>query len=242
MSLDNTRTTTETVLQHWMKATPDHLHIHPDDAVALRSNSHAFELDTLVGPWMGPIRTAEVVLLYLNPGVNRAGTGEEVMAAQDSDVRAEMIQNLHGSAPLPSFKSNPKGYKWTTEKLEQFGVSYAAASSKVAFLNLMPYRSDDGSKDAHMRKRLKSSLLMLEWAQDTLFPEARSGKRVVVCMRSARLWGLQNGQRYGEALYAPETNRSGYILHRPTRGPAREEVAKAVRARVFGLSELRSAS
>jgi hypothetical protein len=226
-----TRTTTERLLEHWAKATPDHLHIHPDDSDALRSNNHQFELGALVGPWMGPLRTASVVLLYLNPRIHPANTGEEVKSAQNSETREEMIRTLHGSAPLFSFKTNPKGLEWTTARLGQFVITYEAASSKVAFLNLMPYRSTDGSEDARMIKLLKSSRLMLEWANDTLFPEARAGKRIVVCLRSARLWNLQTGTREGEALYAPRVTRGGF-MHR---GSMRDEIAKAVRQRVFGL-------
>jgi hypothetical protein len=231
MNRIDTRTTIEQLLEHWAKAIPDHLHIHPDDSDALRSKSHQFELGAFVGPWMGPIRTAPVVLLYLNPGINSAGTGEEVKAAQDSEAREEMIHNLHGCAPLPSFKSNPKGLEWTEGRLGQFGITYEAASSKVASLNLMPYRSTNGRDDAHMIERLSSSRLMLEWANDTLFPEARAGERIVVCLRSADLWGLETGLRYGKSLYAPKTTRSGFMHH----GPMRDEIAKAVRARVFGL-------
>jgi hypothetical protein len=142
-----------------------------------------------------------------------------------------MIRTLHGSAPLFSFKTNPKGLEWTTARLGQFVITYEAASSKVAFLNLMPYRSTDGSEDARMIKLLKSSRLMLEWANDTLFPEARAGKRIVVCLRSARLWNLQTGTQGGEALYAPRVTRGGF-MHR---GSMRDEIAKAVRQRVFGL-------
>jgi len=100
-----------------------------------------------------------------------------------------MIRTLLGSAPLPSFKGNPAGLEWTTATLGQFSITYAAAASEVASLNLMPYRSAHGREDAHMIKLLESSRLMLEWANDTLFPEARADERIVVCLRSADLWG-----------------------------------------------------
>jgi hypothetical protein len=225
-------TTTERLLQHWAKATPDHLHIHPDDADALRSNSHGFELRVGVGAWMGPIRSAPVVLLYLNGGLS--DPEQVIRASQDTETREETIRTLHGSAPLFSFKTDPGGRKWTTARLGQFGVTYDSAASKVAFVNLMPYKSRNGSENEHMIQRLKSSCLVRQWANDTLFPEARRGERVVVCMRSATQWGLQTGTtgtKYGESLYAPKTNRSGFMHH----GPMREEITKAVRQRVFGL-------
>jgi hypothetical protein len=69
--------TTEDFLQFWAKAIPN-LQIHPDDAEALRHNRHSLALDTLVGPFMGPVRTAPVVLLTLNGGL--MGNGEEARA------------------------------------------------------------------------------------------------------------------------------------------------------------------
>lgn len=34
----------------------------------------------------------------------------------------------------------------------------------------------------------------------------------MVCLRSARFWGLQEGKRYGKALFAPRVNRGGHML------------------------------
>ena len=72
---------------------------------------------------------------------------------------------------------------------------------------------------------------MLEWANDTLFPEARADERIVVCLRSAGPVGAKKGHAVRQSLYAPETNRKGFMHH----GPVREEIVKAVRPRVFGL-------
>src|SRR5712691_10488432 len=43
---------------------------------------------------------------------------------------------------------------------------------------------------------LPSSRVSLGWAQDVLFPDAEAGKRIVICMRSAAYWGLEQGQKY----------------------------------------------
>jgi hypothetical protein len=154
-----------------------------------------------------------------------------IRASQDTETREETIRTLHGSAPLFSFKTDPGGREWTTARLGQFGITYGSAASKVAFVNLMPYKSRNGSQDTHMIQRLKSSCLVRQWANDTLFPEARRGERIVVCMRSAMQWGLQTGTKEGESLYAPAVTRGGFMHH----GPMREEIAKAVRQRVLGL-------
>jgi hypothetical protein len=72
--------TTDEFLRFWAKAIAS-LQIHPDDAEALKSNRHALTLDTLVGPFMGPVRTAPVVLLTLNPGFSGVEQGEAKMQA-----------------------------------------------------------------------------------------------------------------------------------------------------------------
>src|SRR5262249_34503233 len=173
---DVTMVTTEDFLRFWEKVKPS-LHIHPDDAMALKSHRHALELGALVGPFMGPVRSAPVVLLTLNGGFN----GAEIAEAKVQSARDEMAYNLGGNAPLPTFATNPKGRVWAEARLRQFGLNYQNAGSKVAFINLIPYRSSEGSKDKkRMIPHLASSRIVLAWACDTLFREAESGKRVVV--------------------------------------------------------------
>ena len=217
--------TTEVFLRFWAKAIPS-LQIHPGDAMALKGNRHTLALDTLVGPFMGPVRTAPVILLTLNGGFS----GVERDEAKTPAVRELMARNLRGDAPLPTFATNPAGRKWTESRLAQFGLSYAVASLKVAFVNLIPYRSREGAKDLHMIKRLESARLVRAWAHDTLFREAEAGKRVVVCLRSAGAWGLESDTQRGLSLFTPRFTRAGFMLH----GPMREKVSFAVQ-RTVGL-------
>jgi hypothetical protein len=58
---------------------------------------------------------------------------------------------------------------------------------------------------------------MLDWAQSVLFPQAERGERVVICMRAVNFWGLEAGQRYGKALFAPQTTRGGHMRKRGMR-------------------------
>jgi hypothetical protein len=221
-------TTTEDLLRFWTKAIPS-LQVHPDDAPVLDAYPHSLALDTLVGPWMGPVRTAPVVLLTLNGGIG--ANGVEVAEAQMPAVREFMVQNLGGDAPLPAFKTNPAGREWTERRLAQFGLSYQAAATKVAFVNLIPYRSRAGSDDMRTAKRLESYRLVRSWAHDTLFPQAEAGERVVVCLRSASHWGLVTDTHRGKSLFTPKVNRSGFMHH----GPMREMVGADVRRAVYDL-------
>ena len=216
--------TTEDFLQFWTKAIPN-LHVHPDDAAELERNHHALALDTLVGPFMGPVRTAPVVLLTLNPGFS---TGEAREAAQIPAARESMANNLGGDAPLPAWVGNPSGREWTTRRLRQFGLGYEDAEARIAFINLIPYRSREGAKDMRMADRLESSRMVRAWARDTLFPEAVAGERVVVCLRSAKQWGLVPDTKRGAALFAPKVTRGAFMEH----VPMREEIGVAVRRAV----------
>jgi hypothetical protein len=228
--------TTENFLRFWAKAIPN-VQVHPDDVAALDGNRHDLARDVLVGPFMGPVRAAPVVLLTLNGGLGKEGV--EQREATIPSAREEMARNLLGDAPLPSFATNPGGREWTERLLAQFGLCYESAAPKVAFINLIPYRSMSGSQDMRMAKLLPSSRMVLAWAHDTLFPEGEAGKRVVVCLRSARAWGLDpDTPQRGQSLFTPYFNRRGIMCHVDRNGepsPMREKVGTAVR-RAVGLA------
>ncbi len=92
-------------------------------------------------------------------------------------------------------------------------------------LNIGAYHSKIFA-DAPLLAALPSSRASIDWAQSVLFPEAIAGRRVVICLRSAHFWGLQNGKRYGKALFAPNTTRSGFML----KNEMREQVIRKVRS------------
>jgi hypothetical protein len=215
-------TTTPQLLAYWARCTD--LHVHPDDETALRENTNAFRLDALIGPWMGPIKTAPVVVLTLNGGFN----GAEVEEAKNPVARRWTANNLQGASPLPDFAANPLGRVWTQRILGKFGLSYAHASA-VSFVNLIPYRSYAGANDLRMAERLKSARLVRDWARTTLFPEAETGRRVVVCARSVRAWGLDPSVRQrGQSLFVPRFTRRIDWMYDQGNGPSREQVTAAV--------------
>jgi hypothetical protein len=76
---------------------------------------------------------------------------------------------------------------------------------------------------------LPSSRVSVGWAQDALFPDAEAGRRIVICMRSASYWGLEQGRNYeGTTLFAPEVNRSGYFI----KNDANDRLVELVRKRL----------
>jgi hypothetical protein len=223
--------TTENYINFWSKCTD--LQEHPDDTAVLKAHQHTHQLQTsvLIDPWRGPIRTAPVILLTLNGGL--VGNGEEAVAAQMPAARASMTHNLTGNAPLPNWEGNPAGRGWTERRLNAFGLTYRSAADKVAFVNLISYKSRDGALYKHMASLLPSSRATAAWMRDTIFPEAEAGRRTVVCLVSHRHWTLVPGTKRGKALYAPHTNRRYDLLYDQKSGPTRQEIEQAIRRAVF---------
>ena len=98
------------------------------------------------------------------------------------------------------------------------------ARDKIAPMNIGAYHSKS-FVDHDVLASLPSSRVALDWAQSVLFPEAEAGKRVVVCMRSARYWGLRAGEIYGRSLFAPDTVRGGHMR----KGSMRDNIVRAAR-------------
>jgi hypothetical protein len=130
-------------------------------------------------------------------------------------------------APLPEFATNPGGRIWTEKQLSVIERTYADAD-RIAFVNIMPYRSAEGSKDLRMLNKLASARMVRDWARDTLFPAARDRKRVVVCIRPRGQWGPPLYTHDG-TLFAPECSRGGHMCYYDERTSAlRSAVIEAV--------------
>ncbi len=76
-------------------------------------------------------------------------------------------------------------------RTKSFG-DFKTVKDKIALLNIGAYHSVDVRSFASLLA-LPSSRVSLGWAQDVLFPDAEAGKRIVICMRSAAYWGLEQG-------------------------------------------------
>lgn len=203
---------------------PGDTRVHPADANVLARVRHGFDLRCLPAPWTGALRTAKVVLLFLAPGLDDAGF--DVEHAVTEAGQEFYVQQRSGLAPMPSAAEHQPHWRWWTQKTKQFGITPEQARHSIAVLDMAPYHSKSFN-DYHMLTALPSARRALDWAQGTLFPQAMAGERVVICLRSANLWGLQTGAKHGEALFAPRCARSGFMLH----GEQRENLV----ARVGGM-------
>jgi hypothetical protein len=208
---------TTDIFQFWAQVRPAE-RVHPEDRPVLDrlgKSEHGFDLCCLPGPFRGPLLTAPVVLLYLAPGLRK----EYVEQAKSAEFQAFVARTRGGREDLPIVP-------FLESRTKCFG-DLRDLRSKVAQLNICAYRSKR-FKHRSLLAALPSSRASLDWAQKVLFPEAIEGKRVVVCLRAARYWGLKEGKRYGQGLYAPDVTIAGHMERRGLR----DEVVRAVKMAV----------
>jgi hypothetical protein len=177
--------------------------------------------------FIGPLRNARVVLLYLSPGLD----DDDLKEAESATGRKWMIECRTGNQKLPNQKEHGAAWRWWVSRTPDFG-SEEDIRSNVAILNVGAYHSNQ-SPNTCVLAALPSSRLSLDWAQSELFPQAIAGERVVICLRAARLWGRDigdQGKTFGEALFAPRTTRAGHMLKLPLRKKIIAKAAAAIKS------------
>lgn len=179
--------------------------VHPLDAEVLGRVEHGFDLDCLPFPFLGPLKTAPVVLLYLNPSLG----GDDHEVAGSATSQKWFHRALDGMHPLPDTAQTAAAAKWCQKQVKLLG-DWERMRHHVAILELTPYHcSRFENADPKLLPALASSRAAAAWAQEVLFPDARDGRRVVICVWGARSWGLAAGRQYGEKLFALADIRGG---------------------------------
>lgn len=204
------------IFRFWAQVRPGD-RTHPADRPVLERVKHQFDLRCLPGCFGGKLRTAPLVLLFLSPGWDKF----DLKQAEAPRLRAYYALARGGRQPLPGPDEYPPAYRWLESRTKCFG-DLSELLSEIAVLNIGAYHSRTFS-DVPLLAALPSSRVSLDWAQQVLFPQAIAGKRVVICLRAARFWGLAEGNRYGRSLFAPEVVRAGYMKN----GTLRDEAIRA---------------
>lgn len=167
--------------------------IHPEDRSALpRDLPPLLEAGLRIppAPYLGPLLSARIVLLALNPG--HPAIDDERAASPDGQ---RWWREQRTGRALYDYGG------WFRRKLEWLG-DWNILQPHVAKLNRYAYASK--SSPVSVRRvlaALPSSQLILEWARDELFPKARRGELVVFVTRSHDTWGLECGRDEGSALF-----------------------------------------
>jgi hypothetical protein len=157
-------------------------------------------------PFIGPLRSARVFILMLNPGLCPEDYFAEI---EWKPYREALMANLQAASDF--FCLNPafawhSGFRYWHGKLRQivaglasaWNVPYLTALSRVAqqmaVLQLMPYHSlRFGLSDGILRS-LESVRLMRSYVHEVLVPQAQRGEALIVVTRKSRHWGLPNDE------------------------------------------------
>lgn len=201
--------------------------IHPADREVFRrvgKKGHRLHLKCLPSPINGNLNTAPVIFLFLSPGYN----SKDLADAKSLEGRKRYQKRRQGILPI---RDSGSGVNWFRGIIGKLGFDEAKAFEKIAVLNIGAYHSKKFN-DYPLLAALPSSRVSLDWAQHILFPQAKAGKRVVVCLRSAHFWGLKPGTKEGK-LFVPEVTRRGH-MRRKTREQKemREKVIRAIKKKL----------
>ena len=212
------------IFDFWSKIGPS-AKIHPNDREVFQrfGKKHGFDHQCLPHSFAGPLRKAKIVLLYLSPGLDDFDLEE----AKTQKGRKRMMENRSGNQELPGPDEHKPAWRWWKSRTKDFG-NWEELRSKVAVLNIGAYHSKQFD-DYPLLAALPSSRVSLEWAQTVLFPQAEAGDRVVICLRAAHFWGLDegsDGKQYGKSLFAPRVTRGGHMMNKPPKN----KIIKAVEA------------
>jgi hypothetical protein len=172
-------------------------------------------------PWAGPIKSASVYFLFLNPGLSSDDFAYEKDNPDFSEILRANVRD--GLQPyfylLDKFSTHP-GYKWASTT---FGSDIRERhTGRFCVVQLVPYHSKDGAHARRIATALPSSMAIQQFVRDTLVPKARAGEIGLVVARSAQLWQIQREDdflviyRGGECRRAFQTigTRGGKLLRK----------------------------
>jgi hypothetical protein len=188
-----------------------------------------FKTECLFGSYMGPLKSAPLVFLYTHPGLDDMDLGM-ALNPKDQDMNASLRL---GTLPLPGPDEFKGAWGWWTRAIAQFDIGAPAAwgslRNKIAIFNIFAYHCKRLDNPAFSH-RIPSCLVAYNWAHQSLFPEARRGDRVVVCMAAATQWGLKRGAPPEGKLFMPKVTQKGIIYKE-------KEYAEQYRAIVEAVQE-----
>jgi len=176
------------LVEYWSAL--DRQTVHPDDRATLSQLPHGqFAVDLQPLPWNGPLRSARVYILFLNPGLKPTDHEWERLP----EVRKALRLNLKGDSPYLYLQSefiNRPGNEWTRR---HFGRDIGdAQADKICVVQLVAYHSENnkGDKVNGAARDLPSSRESLRFVHDWLVPHAKAGKIGLIVVRAAKQWKL----------------------------------------------------
>ena len=197
---------TDALLSFWAEC--DGRCVHPQDAPFVSADR--FALDLLPQPWVGPLLTADIFVLLLNPG----HSGEEAdYERRRPDFREALAATLAGRQRHvfldPRFSDHP-GAAWTSRVLGRAIAPLLA--ERLCMIELVPYHSRQGAVATAVADRLPSSRRIRDWVEHDLRPRAERGEVALIVPRAARRWGFEPGSAGGSVtVYDAARARGAYM-------------------------------
>jgi hypothetical protein len=180
-----------------------------------------FHLQLIPCPYCGPIGTASVYILMLNPGF---GLLDMYAEKTSEELRNELIQQLSGNRRNLFF--DPRffwtgGFEYWLRKFKtiihqvanEVHISAKEAmqfiSREVAFLELVPYHSQRFSLNPVVMHRLRSVKLMKSFVEDVVLKRTENNEATVIVTRKAKDWGLNEDNDI--VVYSQHEARGAHI-------------------------------
>lgn len=170
---------------------------HNPGRFAKTKNDYEIRTDLYPEPHMGNLKEAKVILLGLNPGLklindNSGFDCEELKwYEKNQNVPSILLSNLRnevGEYPYyylnPNVSDNSPGHQWLKKRIDKLresaGLTPEQLSQKIACMQFFPYHS---AKYKHSTKYLPSQKHNFQLVLDAI-----KANKLIVCMRSIKLW------------------------------------------------------
>jgi hypothetical protein len=164
---------------------------HPDDDHVLSNVRHSFNLDYPLGPFIGDLPKATVIVLGANGGFNEGRTPIEFGRKGWHEEYLERMQH-------------PSNHDWRVVDDYYRARNYYGllGQRQLVLVNACAYRSPSISNEPENRSiiaKLPSAQFTRRWLMEAVLPMASRGQRLVVVKRS-RLWRLDAATRVAPGL------------------------------------------
>ncbi len=185
-------------------------------------------------PFVGSLRTADIYVLLLNPGLGSTDYFGEYERPEFRRHRLATLRQRFGRAQ-PFGELDPRfawhgGYSWWHQKLSSviqqladhrdlsFAEARAHLGRRLAAIELLPYHSTSFRDGGQWLRRLPSVQLARSFVHDTVLPKVKRGEATLIVTRKAALWQLP--KHPGVVVYRGAEARAAHLSPKSKGGRA----------------------
>jgi hypothetical protein len=196
---------------------------------SVAGRDYRLHLGLLPEPYVGNLEISRIFVLMLNPGISSAWIRAHEISEEH---REELKQNILQHSSFGFFYLHPKSVAATSstywrnafkdlasalaERTGSIQAAYAALSSNLSVLQLLPYISRNFSNSRAFITQLSSVSLVRAFAHE-LVHRARKGEVLLIVVRGASYWGIEEELPH-IVVYHPLGEARGAHLTRASRG------------------------